>query len=107
MTTTQQPALAFRDDIHPSELVSVAEPFYSTSLGASYLGNSLDLLKALPDSSINLVFTSPPYALHFKKEYGNVEKNEYVSWLTGFAREIFRVLTDDGSFVLNIGGSYN
>jgi DNA modification methylase len=72
-----------------------------------YLGDSHELLSGLPDGSINLVVTSPPYALHFKKEYGNADKQEYVEWLRPFAREIFRVLTDDGSFVLNIGGSYN
>jgi len=56
---------------------------------------------------VNLVVTSPPYALHFKKEYGNADKNQYVSWFLPFAREIKRVLADNGSFVLNIGGSYN
>jgi DNA modification methylase len=55
----------------------------------------------------SLVVTSPPYALHFKKEYGNAEKHQYVDWFLPFAREIARVLTEDGSFVLNIGGSYN
>lgn len=59
------------------------------------------------DASINAVVTSPPYALHFKKEYGNADKDAYVSWFLPFAREIFRVLRDDGSFILNIGGSYN
>jgi len=53
------------------------------------------------------VVTSPPYALHFKKEYGNKNKWVYIEWFLPFAREIQRVLTDDGSFVLNIGGSYN
>jgi DNA modification methylase len=53
------------------------------------------------------VITSPPYALEFKKEYGNVDKDGYVDWLLPFAREIKRVLVKDGSFVLNIGGSYN
>jgi DNA modification methylase len=57
--------------------------------------------------SVNLIFTSPPYALHFKKAYGNVDKAGYVEWFLTFAREMFRVLADDGSFVLNIGGSYN
>jgi len=70
-------------------------------------GDALDLLRRLPDGSVNLVVTSPPYALHFKKEYGNVTKSEYVEWLQSFAVQIRRVLTDDGSFVLNIGGSYN
>jgi DNA modification methylase len=65
------------------------------------------LLEKLPDKSVNLVLTSPPYALHFKKEYGNVSKDDYTQWFLPFAKEIRRVLTDDGSFVLNIGGSYN
>lgn len=82
-------------------------PYYSTPFGAAYLGDSLDLLRKVPDNSVNLVFTSPPYALHFKKKYGNVHKTEYVEWFLPFAHEIRRILTDTGSFVLNIGGSYN
>jgi site-specific DNA-methyltransferase (cytosine-N4-specific) len=92
---------------HPKKLLPRRKPFYQTNLGATYLGDSQELLGKLPDSSVNLVFTSPPYALHFKKEYGNVSKADYVEWFLGFAREIKRVLTDDGSFVLNIAGSYN
>src|ERR1700690_2443011 len=88
-------------------LVQGFDPFYCTQLGAVYHADSRDILRAIPDGSVNLVFTSPPYALHFKKEYGNVEKEDYVDWFLGFAREIFRTLRDDGSFVLNIGGSYN
>jgi DNA modification methylase len=80
---------------------------YSTSLGSAYLGDSLESLKAMEPNSANLVMTSPPYALHFKKAYGNVDKDAYIEWFLPFAREIFRVLKDDGSFVLNIGGSYN
>lgn len=91
---------------HPRGLLD-AEPFYATEAGAAYLGDSRELLAKLPNGSVNLVFTSPPYALHFKKSYGNESKETYVAWFMDFAREIKRVLTDDGSFVLNIGGSYN
>jgi DNA modification methylase len=45
--------------------------------------------------------------LHFKKEYGNEHKDHYLKWFLPFAQEIQRILVDDGSFVLNIGGSYN
>jgi site-specific DNA-methyltransferase (cytosine-N4-specific) len=82
-------------------------PLYKTEFGSAYHADSLELMKALPDDSISVVLTSPPYALHFKKEYGNADKNEYVAWLLPFAREIHRVLKPDGSFILNIGGSYN
>jgi len=82
-------------------------PVYRTTLGVAYLGDALEVLKKIPDGSLNAVITSPPYALHFKKEYGNANKADYVAWMLPFAREIYRVLADDGSFVLNIGGSYN
>jgi len=72
-----------------------------------YCGDSAELLSGLRAKSVNLVVTSPPYALHFKKEYGNVDKSAYVAWFRPFAEQIHRVLKDDGSFVLNIGGSYN
>jgi len=91
---------------HPSRLILEA-PYFSSRLGAAYFGDSLEMLQALPSSSVNLVVTSPPYALHFKKAYGNEHKDRYVNWFLPFAKEIQRVLTDDGSFVLNIGGSYN
>jgi DNA modification methylase len=91
---------------HPARLISNA-PYFASRLGAAYCGDSLELLKTLPSESVNLVVTSPPYALHFKKAYGNEHKDNYVKWFLPFAREIQRVLTADGSFVLNIGGSYN
>lgn len=83
------------------------EPVYRTAYGAAFLGDSRRLLAGIPTGSVDLVFTSPPYALHFKKEYGNAHKRDYVQWFIPFATEILRVLKDDGSFVLNIGGSYN
>jgi len=82
-------------------------PYYTTRFGQAYLADALDILRALPTASVNAVVTSPPYALHFKKEYGNVTKDEYIGWFLPFSREIRRVLVEDGSFVLNIGGSYN
>jgi site-specific DNA-methyltransferase (cytosine-N4-specific) len=88
-------------------LIPGREAYYTTPLGAAYLGDSLELLRALPADGVNLVVTSPPYALHFKKSYGNVSKADYVEWFKPFAAEVFRVLRDDGSFVLNIGGSWN
>lgn len=92
---------------HPRSLLSTLSPYYVTKLGGTYLCDSLTALQGLPDRSTNLVLTSPPYALHFKKEYGNVSKDQYVKWFLPFAQQVQRILTDDGSFVLNIGGSWN
>lgn len=79
---------------------------YETTLGKAYCCDSLQFLPTLPARSVDLVVTSPPYALHFKKEYGNADQREYVQWFLPFAREIKRVLKDDGSFVLNVGGAW-
>ena len=81
-------------------------PAYLTNWGAAYCGDSLDLLAALPDASVNLVLTSPPFALQREKEYGNKAQTEYIAWLAQFARLVHRKLKDDGSFVLDLGGAY-
>jgi site-specific DNA-methyltransferase (cytosine-N4-specific) len=81
-------------------------PAYETRMGAAYVGDSLELLTRLPDESINLVLTSPPFALQRQKAYGNAEQSEYVSWLSGFAKLVRRKLRKDGSFVLDLGGAY-
>jgi site-specific DNA-methyltransferase (cytosine-N4-specific) len=93
--------------VSPIFLIPGERENYRTTHGAAYLGDALKLLKRLPEKSVSLVLTSPPYALHFKKAYGNVSKDDYVEWFVPFAREVQRVLKDDGSFVLNIGGSWN
>lgn len=81
-------------------------PLYSTDLGEAYCADSLEVMKTLPSGSIDLVVTSPPYALHFKKEYGNADQASYVEWFLPFAHEIKRVLKPTGSFVLNVGGAW-
>jgi len=105
-TVVTGPPIVAEDVPHPSCLLA-DDPYFKSTRGAAYLGDSLEMLRAMPSGSVNLVVTSPPYALHFKKAYGNETKDKYVEWFLPFAREIHRVLADDGSFVLNIGGSYN
>lgn len=79
---------------------------YSTALGAAYIGDSRTLLAELPDDSVHLVLTSPPFALLREKEYGNLSQVDYVDWLLEFARLVRQKLRDDGSFVLDLGGAY-
>src|SRR5260370_38184225 len=90
-----------------TELLPNRHALYQTNWGAAYVGDSLLWLKELPDESIDLVVTSPPYALEFKKEYGNVNKPENSDWFRPFGTKIKRVLRSEGSFVLNIVGTYN
>ena len=82
-------------------------PAYTTGLGRAYHGDALEVLRAIPDNSVALVMTSPPFALRRKKAYGNVEADEYIEWFWPFAVEVQRVLRPDGSFVMELGGAWN
>jgi len=81
-------------------------PYFSTSRGAAFNVDSMLILKALPSASVDLVLTSPPFALTRKKEYGNEPLERYLEWFTPFCLEIKRVLKPTGSFVLDIGGAW-
>ena len=81
-------------------------PAYRTHLGAVYCGEAEKLLAAMPDSSVDLILTSPPFALRKKKEYGNVDADHYVEWFHTFACQFYRVLKDDGSLVIHLGGAW-
>ncbi len=59
-------------------------PIYETELGRAYCCDSLKFLPTVPAASVDLVVTSPPYALHFKKEYGNADQGDYVKWFLPF-----------------------
>ncbi|MBW4500829.1 MAG: site-specific DNA-methyltransferase [Scytonema hyalinum WJT4-NPBG1] len=81
-------------------------PYYSQKNGSVYLGDSLKLLQFLEDNSINLIITSPPFALTRQKEYGNESAEKYIEWFLPFAYEFKRVLAENGSFILDLGGAY-
>jgi DNA modification methylase len=66
------------------------------------LGDCEIALKNIPDDSVDLIFTSPPYADQRKNTYGGVKPDEYVNWFLPKAKEFFRVLKPTGTFVLNI-----
>ena len=67
-------------------------------------GKCDEILTNFPDNSVNFVLTSPPYA--DQRVYGTDEftiaPDNYVEWFIPKAQEIYRVLSNEGSFVLNI-----
>ena len=81
-------------------------PRYSTEFGAMYHDNSIKLLERIPSNTVDLVMTSPPFALTRKKEYGNEPIERYMEWFMEFGRHIHRILKPTGSFVLDIGGTW-
>ncbi|MEK7831987.1 MAG: DNA methyltransferase, partial [Acidobacteriota bacterium] len=81
--------------------------YFETQLGQIYKGDSLLLMQEqIADSSVDLIMTSPPFGLVRKKSYGNVESEEYVAWFRQFGQAFKRILKDNGSLVIDIGGAW-
>ena len=79
---------------------------YRTASGAQITGDSRDLIQHLPDESIDLLITSPPFPLLRKKAYGNEDQTEYVDWLAEFVQLAHPKLKQTGSLVVDLGGAY-
>ena len=67
-----------------------------------HLGDCLEVMKSIPDGSVDLIMTSPPYADQRKNTYGGVSADKYVEWFLPMSEQMLRVLNPSGSLVLNI-----
>lgn len=65
-------------------------------------GDCEEVLKDIPDNSVDLIVTSPPYADARKKDYGGIHPDNYVDWILPKTNQMFRVLKSEGTFILNI-----
>ncbi len=59
-------------------------------------------LKKLSANSVDLIFTSPPYADSRKSTYGGISPDNYVDWFLPISKELLRILKPSGTFILNI-----
>lgn len=90
----------------PSFFSYLPTPLYTTMHGNAYLGDAMTLLRILPDETVDLVITSPPFPLVRKKSYGNEDEATYIEWFLPFAEQVKRVLKPRGSFVLELGNTW-
>ena len=83
------------------------KPAFTTEYGSVYLGDALDVLQdQVKPKSVDLIVTSPPFGLVRKKQYGNVDSDEYLNWFRPFGHLFKRILRDSGSLVIDIGGAW-
>ncbi len=66
------------------------------------LGDAKQQLQLLSSNSVQLIFTSPPYADQRKNTYGGIHPDKYVEWFLPIADELLRVLKPRGTLILNI-----
>lgn len=86
---------------------STVETFHKTDRGVVYCGDSVDyLFNVAKKESVDLIMTSPPFGLVRKKSYGNEDAENYCNWFRPFAEGFRRVLKDQGSLVIDIGGAW-
>jgi DNA modification methylase len=91
-------------EIYPRKLI---RSFYKTRLGEMMWGDSRAwLLNVAKPGSVDLIMTSPPFGLVRKKSYGNEDADQYCDWFRPFAEGFKRALSDQGSLVIDIGGSW-
>ncbi len=68
------------------------------------IGDCRQLLKDVPDASVQLVITSPPY--NIGKPYGKykdkIPLNEWEALIDEVTQQVYRILTPNGSFFLNL-----
>ena len=86
---------------NPNELSSLSSNL-GRKINQIVLGNCLEILSSYAEQSVNLIVTSPPYADSRKSTYGGIHPDHYVEWFLPISEQLFRVLKDDGSFILNI-----
>jgi DNA modification methylase len=80
---------------------------YKTNIGEAWVGDAIETLDArVADESVDLIVTSPPFALQRPKEYGNQSQDAYKDWFLPFADEFWRVLKPTGSLVIDLGGAW-
>jgi DNA modification methylase len=83
------------------------QPIYTTNLGQAWCGDAVDVLSAeIADESVDLIVTSPPFALLRPKAYGNESQEGYVNWFHPFSVEMWRVLKPTGSVVIDLGSAW-
>jgi len=98
-----EPPCEGNSDVTPSSY-GVPELVCQTEYGRIVNGDSRALMAQLPEGSVDLIMTSPPYALVYKKDYGNEDADRYLDWFRSFVPGVLRVLKDNGSLVIDIGG---
>jgi site-specific DNA-methyltransferase (adenine-specific) len=65
-------------------------------------GDCIEVMRQLPDDSLDSIVTSPPYAMQRSSTYGGVLENEYPEWTVKVFSEFQRILKPQGSIMWNI-----
>ena len=77
----------------------------NSMLGTAICGDCVEIIKNLPENSINLIVTSPPYNVGINYDVykdDELTMEEYLVWCSTWLKECYRVLDTDGRLAINI-----
>lgn len=93
--------------VNDNDLLTISANEYVTQHGKAVCGDALsEMPMRVSDQSLDLIITSPPYALVEQKSYGNESEETYGDWFMPFAHLFKRKLKPQGSLVINWGGAW-
>ncbi|MCH4025611.1 MAG: site-specific DNA-methyltransferase [Acetobacter fabarum] len=91
------------------DTISACFPRNVTHVGKQTIvhGSCLKQIKRLPDASVDVIITSPPYniGIAYRSYDDTMPRKEYLKWLSRLSKQLSRVLKEDGSFFLNVGST--
>jgi len=91
------------------DTISACFPRNVTHIGKQTIvnGSCLKQIRYLPDASVDVIITSPPYNIGVEyRSYDDTKpRKEYLKWLSQLSKQLSRVIKEDGSFFLNVGST--
>ncbi len=89
-----------KEDVTKKNLSTEVKIHHTNSKGTLYTGDSIEWLKNLPSSSVDLVFADPPYNIN-KADWDSFESQEhYIAWSMQWISESARILKNTGSLYI-------
>jgi site-specific DNA-methyltransferase (adenine-specific) len=87
------------------------EPYYETDLGVIYCGDCLDIMPLIPDKSIDMILSDPPYGIDFcssmtnrKERLQNDKFDDWIEILPDMLKQFERIITPIGCCCCCCGG---
>lgn len=91
-----------KKEVFENIIDSLGQPYYRDERTAIYHGDCVEVMAQIPQNSVDLTITSPPY--NIGKEYEKIQDvNKYIEWCVTWLRNIYNITVNNGALALNVG----
>jgi len=78
------------------------KPYYQDEAVTLHLGDCLEVMRSMPEQSVDCIVTSPPYAMQRASTYGGIAPDAFPSWTVEWMDAALPLLKPNGSVAINI-----